>query len=57
MKREKIERLIKIMNSNKIKFNKEFYSVLEHGFADEASESLFIDTVDNLLFVSCPTYD
>ncbi len=48
MTREKIERLIAVMSSNKIKHNKQFYSVLEHGFPDEARESFFEEVIGDI---------
>lgn len=48
MNHQTIERLINIMNANKIKFNKQFKSVLEHGFTDEARENFFEEIIDDL---------
>ncbi len=48
MTHEKIERLIAIMSSNKIKYNKQFRSILEHGFSDEARETFFEEVVAEL---------
>jgi predicted TIM-barrel fold metal-dependent hydrolase len=48
MNHQTIERLSGIMTANKIKFNKQFTSVLEHGFTDEARETFFEETIDDL---------
>ena len=48
MNHQTIERLSEIMTANKIKFNKQFTSVLEHGFTDEARETFFEETIDDL---------
>ena len=48
MNRANIEHLISIMKENKIKFSREFNNILEHGFTDEARESFFKETVQDL---------
>ena len=48
MNRANIERLILVMKENKIKYSKEFNNILEHGFTDEARESFFKETAQDL---------
>ena len=48
MNHNKIALLINAMNANKIKYNKQFSSVIEHGFTDEARESLFEEIIDDM---------
>ena len=48
MSRDKIELLLNAMKQNKIKYNKEFSSVIEHGFTDEARESFFGEVVSDM---------
>ena len=48
MSRDKVELLLNAMKQNKIKYNKEFSSVIEHGFTDEARESFFEEVIDDM---------
>lgn len=48
MTHEKIERLIMTMMQNKLKYNKQFDIILEHGFSDEAKEAFFEEVVSDL---------
>lgn len=48
MNRETIERLTSAMGANKIKYNKQFSTVLQRGFADEARASLFEEIVEDI---------
>ena len=48
MNQNKIQRLISAMNANKIKVNKQFVSVLNHGFSDEARESFFEEVIEDM---------
>ncbi len=48
MTRKKIENMVAIMTSNGIKYNKQFDSVLQRGFSDEAKESFFLEVLTDL---------
>lgn len=48
MNHDKIELLLNAMNANKIKYNKQFSNVIEHGFTDEARESFFEEVIGDM---------
>ena len=48
MTRDKLARLLSVMSSNKIKFNRQFEEILEHGFSDEAKETFFEEVIVEL---------
>ena len=41
MTNEKIEKMLSVMISNKIKYNKQFEETLNHGFSNEEKEEFF----------------
>lgn len=44
----RISRLTRVMRENRLKFNKRFERVVDHGFSDVASESFFGEVVDDI---------
>ena len=44
----RISRLTRAMRENRLKFNKRFERVIDHGFSDVASESFFGEVVDDI---------
>lgn len=48
MTNEKIEKMLSVMISNKIKYNKQFEETLNHGFSNEEKEEFFEETLKDL---------